>query len=642
MRKRICQAALIAAALALLVLFAAALTVYARPMEDQVYDLSLVPQTDAVPEDWEFSDKGWTVFTQEGDDVQPLIPSDTGGFSGLTESGQTFYLSRVLDETLNAPTLQLGPSESAVAVFLDDRLLYSDVELEGATVGSLRLPMLPSYRDKLLEISLPADYRGKTLTIAQATWPVDGVPMEEVLVFPLNVILYCGYAYESGLIAESFRTAIPAVLALAAALALLAVLVWQTTQRSRPDLGLLWAAAALFCCMVSVLALAPFFSRYVGEVQVDVVRLARLFTLAALLAFLASRAGTRRAILWVLTGLYTLSVLLSGLLDIKTEGFVSDLTAFLYLSLPELLGLAALLAALVMGVVFWRHDGRFYDWFIPPAAAGILVAAIWLAFTAGPKEALRQAARCLVSLTPGYLLWPLMSASLIAATLAALASAVRWEIAQRTEMRALADREQMAQESYRVLSQQHQEILMLRHDMKKHLLSLRGIIQEHRGAAYLDSLIGQVGEIRSVADTGNAMLDIILNSHLTAAQDAGISVEMERMQAPEQLPLSDAELSSLMINILDNAVAGAQASGAERPYLRVECHVKNDFFVFNCENSASRERGAEETKKEKPMQMHGLGTKIIRQIMARYGDLLRIETGTDFYRVTLALPLLTG
>ena len=68
--------------------------------------------------------------------------------------------------------------------------------------------------------------------------------------------------------------------------------------------------------------------------------------------------------------------------------------------------------------------------------------------------------------------------------------------------------------------------------------------------------------------------------------------------------------------------------------------MKNDFFVFNCENSSTREWMAGQAKK-KPVETHGLGRKIIGRIMARYGDLIRVETGEDFYRVTLALPLLS-
>ncbi len=41
---------------------------------------------------------------------------------------------------------------------------------------------------------------------------------------------------------------------------------------------------------------------------------------------------------------------------------------------------------------------------------------------------------------------------------------------------------------------------------------------------------------------------------------------------------------------------------------------------------------------KEPMQTHGLGRKIIQQIVTRHGGLLRTETGDDFYRVILALP----
>ena len=68
--------------------------------------------------------------------------------------------------------------------------------------------------------------------------------------------------------------------------------------------------------------------------------------------------------------------------------------------------------------------------------------------------------------------------------------------------------------------------------------------------------------------------------------------------------------------------------------------MKNDFFVFNCENSSTRAWMAGQTKK-KPAETHGLGRTIIGRIMARYGDLIQVETGEDFYRATLALPLLS-
>ena len=622
-----------AAAFILLALFIALLAAYARPMEDEVYDLSLLPQSEAVPEGWAFDDRGWTVYTRDGGETRPLTPTGTGAYTGLSESGQTFYLSRVLDEELDAPTLQLGPSESSVAVFLGGELIYGDNVPRDAAVGGLRLPMLDAYRAEALSISLPADYLGRTLTIAQSTWDIEGVEPGEVMVFPLNVTLYCGFSYESGIIAASFRTAIPAALAFAAAFALLALLVWQSLH-GRGDMGLLWAAAALLCGAAAILASANFFSRYFG-VEVDIVRLARLLTLAALLAFLCTRAGKFRVALWALTGLYALSVAACAAVVLRAELVTDAVSAFLASSLPELLGLASLLCALILGGVLWRKDGRFYAMFVPAALAAALIAAVWIAVSAGLGEALRQAVTGLVNLTPGYILWPLTVSCLVAAVLAAAVHALRREVARRAELQSMAERERMALESYENLSRQQREILMLRHDMKRHLTALRGMVSEPRAAAYIDELCGEVESVPGVVNTGNAMLDILLNSRLKAALDAGIELQLDRLQAPEQLPLTNAELSSLILNILDNAIAAASAPGVEKPWIKLDCHVKNDFFVFNCENSSTRE-----WMKKEPTENHGLGRKIVEHIMSRHGSLLHAEAGEDSYRVTLAISLL--
>ena len=627
------------AALILLALFVGLLTVYARPMEDRIYDLSLMPQTEAVPEDWVFDDKGWTVYTRDGGETRPLTPTGTGAYVGLSERGQTFYLSRVLDEELEAPTLQLGPSESSVAVFLDGELIYGDNVPSDAAVGGLRLPMLDAYRADPLSISLPADYLGKTLTIAQSTWDVEGVEPGDVMVFPLNVTLYCGYAYESGIIAESFRMAIPAVPAIAAAFALLALLVWQALHDSG-DMSLMWAAAALFFGAAAILASASFFSRYFG-VEVDVLRIARLLTLASLLAFLSCRAGKRRAVMWTLTGLYSLSIAACAAVVLRAQLVHDSFSGFFVSSLPELLGLASLLCALVMGGVLWRKDRQFYALFVPAALTAALICTVWIAVSAGPGEALRQAVTSLVNLTPGYILWPFSASCTAAAVLAAVVQALRREIARRAELRSMAERERMALESYEAMSRQQREILMLRHDMKRHLTALRGMVSEPKVAAYIDELMGEAESVPSVVNTGNAMLDILLGSRLKKAQETGILVELDRVQAPESLPLTDAELSSLVLNILDNAIAAARVSGVERPWLRLECHVKNGFFVFNCENSSTHEWMEGQAKKE-PADLPGLGKKIIERIMSRHGSLLHAEAGEGSYRVTLAIPLLSG
>ena len=146
-----------------------------KPMGDRVYDLSLSwQQGEAMPQDWVYDQKGWTVFTQEGETITELIPDGFGGFSGLREFGQTFYFSRVMTEELDSPMLHLDAADRAFSVFQDGALLYTDCPESDNRMGHLRLPTLEWYREEPVLVTLPRDYAGKTLTIAQSTNPYGG------------------------------------------------------------------------------------------------------------------------------------------------------------------------------------------------------------------------------------------------------------------------------------------------------------------------------------------------------------------------------------------------------------------------------------------------------------------------------------
>ena len=99
------RAWVIAAAAALLILCGILgweLFRYALPAgDDVVYDLSMMWEGEAMPDGWEYDQKGWTVFAQEGAEPVPLQADGFGGFSGELRAGQTVYFSRVLTEKLD-------------------------------------------------------------------------------------------------------------------------------------------------------------------------------------------------------------------------------------------------------------------------------------------------------------------------------------------------------------------------------------------------------------------------------------------------------------------------------------------------------------------------------------------------------------
>lgn len=605
-------------ALTLCAVSAALLLACMKPMEDQAYDLTLGWTTEAKPEGWVYDQKGWTVFTQEGETVTELTPDGCGGFDRLDELGQTFYYSRVMTEAVDSPTLCLDTANSAVTVFLDGAVLYTDCpELEGR-IGALRLPMLAWYREEPVLVTLPQNYQGKTLTIAQSTNPSGGELAEPTMtVWPCAVTLYCGYAYESELVAESFQTAVPAALFFAAMTLLLALFLWQAFQ-GRLALDALCGGLTAFLWLAGRLSLTFLPNAQLGPLPVDVSMLARELSLMLLLVFLASRlTGRRRRVVGSFAGAQGVAVAVHVIMQIMER-----LTFSQALALPAI-GLAGLAAALVCGVLEWKRNW-FYRYFCPLTAAGAIAYAVFgrWEFSGSPLS------------IPGLLLYPLAGIMMAAALVMALAEAVRREIARRTEARLLAQRGELAQSSYEALRRQNEQVMMLRHDMVKHFRVLRQTTADEKTAAYLDELIGQNEKIRPVIQSGNEMLDVILNGKLSAAADAGIAVELARTQAPDKLPLTDAELCSLMLNLLDNALEAASAPGVKRRYIKLDMHIQNNYFVFTCENGATLDWIKRETAPER-----GLGLKIIQQIVERYGNLFDTEYGDDYYRVTVPLSL---
>lgn len=610
---------------ALCAAFGAALGVFWDPMSDQIYDFSMQYwEGEAVPEDWVYDQKGWTVFTQEGGRRRELTPNGWGGFSALEYPGQTVYFSRTMTEDLDSPSLRLDGGDRTFSVFLDDALIYTDCPELDNRIGSLRLPVLDYYRDDVL-LTLPQGYMGKTLTIAQS----GESEIEGGAVYPSIVTLSCGYADESRLIAESFQTAVPASLAFAAGAALLALALWRAA-RGKLDVTLLCGALAAFLYEGSQMSGPSFFLQYFGPSDINYLpTLCRELTLVNLLCLLAYKfTGWRRVPLWAAAAGMGASTLTEFVL-LSMGKYVSFLdTAFF------LFAIVGLLAALGLGLWEWKRGSRFYAVFCPVAAGGTALVSTMALVSSAAAGGLGKAGQQLALGAFGYFLWPLVPAFMAAAFLAAVVQMVSEELAARTEARLLAQQGKMSRQSYEAMRRQNQEVMLLRHDMARHYKVLRQMTAEPQVAGYLDELIGENEKIRPVIQSGNETLDIILNSKLGEAAGHGIATEAIRARAPESLPLSDAELCSLVMNIMDNAIEAASAPGLERRHIRLDLHVENSFFVFTCENSCTLEWAQKESAPG-----HGLGRSVIRRIAERYGNLLNTEYGDGYYKVSVLLPL---
>lgn len=630
-----------AAVLLLCGFFAAALLFYTQPMTEQTYDLSLGWTSEAMPEDWVYDQKDWTVCTQEGESFVPLEADGYGGFTGLIVPGQTVYFSRVLTEAVESPVLYLDTVNRSVAVFLDGERLYTDCPEQSGGVGELMLPMLGWDRTEPVEIPLPPDYLGKTLTIAQSTGLGEKqIPEAEQTVSLCGVKLSCGYAYESGIIAESFQAAIPAALWFLLGLLLSAAFLWKGF-RGRWDIGLALAALAVFFLMMVPLGGTSFFSRYLPYPHVDLNALSRALCLTALLVFLGDRgSGRLRWLLWGMAALHGLTALLGR------SAANSLLTV-----ISEYAGLLGLLAAAVLSFVWMKQGNRFYRLFAP-----LFLAALGLGAVVCGTHALTDpqwGRELLIRLWTGFqnglprlLLWQCATLAVAAGVLAALLDLFRSEAQRRTEERLLLQRGELAQENYENLRRHSEEVASLRHDLRHHITALQGLCREgntEEVQKYLEAL-SQRPELNRISGyTVHPAVDAVLTALLARGTEAGIRAEV-RVELPSELPIPNSDLCPLLMNLLENALeANERAPEGADKWLRVTMHIRGEYLYVGVENArftpVDFDPDEQLYRSTKPGALHGMGLKSARATARKYHSELILKATVDAFSASTALLL---
>lgn len=254
----------------------------------------------------------------------------------------------------------------------------------------------------------------------------------------------------------------------------------------------------------------------------------------------------------------------------------SRIVAFLTDYLVYWLAFVCLIVVVVMGTLWWRKESRYYRVFIPLSYAGITLSWV-LEITSGDELVWKQ---IVVNLTSGqaiYLYSHTLPGIIAAGIISAIVEAIKTEMDHHAEQRLLEQRRELAISSYENLRQQHEEVMMIRHDMKNHFIILRELSQSQEVEAYLDKLLQNDEKIRPVIQSGNELFDIILNSKINSAASNGIRVEIIRADIVKDLPIPDADLCSLIMNLLDNAIAAASRV-RQQPHMELDMHIRGAFL----------------------------------------------------------------
>lgn len=206
----------------------------------------------------------------------------------------------------------------------------------------------------------------------------------------------------------------------------------------------------------------------------------------------------------------------------------------------------------------------------------------------------------------------------------------------------------LEEQQYQTLLASTETLREMKHDMQNHLTTIRQLceienIEELKN--YVQSYLYTLDNTHHLISTGNSAIDCILSTKLEYARQKNIEFQYSVM-IPEPFPLDAISLSSLLGNLIDNAldacIYGIAASKDFIPWISiyikpfqgmVQIHIENNYLGEIIRDSNDNIR----TSKEEIN--HGFGLKRIHAIVSGANGMLNLQTNQNVFSVHIMIPL---
>ncbi len=182
----------------------------------------------------------------------------------------------------------------------------------------------------------------------------------------------------------------------------------------------------------------------------------------------------------------------------------------------------------------------------------------------------------------------------------------------------------------------------LKHDWHKHISSIYTLAHEdtpHKLIAYLDSINEALGNKELISNTGNTIIDSILNYELSNAKTHNIDLKLDLDNIPSQLEISSFDLTTIFSNLLSNAISGCKSVSDNRE-LSITIRYSKGVMVVLVNNTFN---GNILFKKGKMVSTkspgHGIGLTNVKRSLIKYNGEINIAHDHCQFKVEMVLYL---
>ncbi len=186
-----------------------------------------------------------------------------------------------------------------------------------------------------------------------------------------------------------------------------------------------------------------------------------------------------------------------------------------------------------------------------------------------------------------------------------------------TELTAETELMQKQDGEIRVL---HQNVRKLKHDMKNHLMVIASWLNEkdyQRARQYTSEILDKLNSMHSYVETGNSLMNHIINEKFQYARAHGILIKAE-IETLEFKRMKSIDFSAVLSNMLDNAIEASERETDIVREIQVVIRRCKGYDTIGIKNKIAKsilKENPELKSVKSEKSLHGLGISQIKSIV---------------------------
>jgi sensor histidine kinase regulating citrate/malate metabolism len=184
-----------------------------------------------------------------------------------------------------------------------------------------------------------------------------------------------------------------------------------------------------------------------------------------------------------------------------------------------------------------------------------------------------------------------------------------------------------------------------RHDFNNHLQMVYGLIeldQYKKAKEYMSTIFNDISVYNEALKSNNVELAALLHSKIGQAESKNITIELYMSSNIDHLPISSMDLSSIIGNLIDNALAATENMPSDKRKITLNIEQSGSYLLISISNYTDLIKpemmGLLFEKGFSTKNSSGLGLYLVKEIAERYKGRLEGNLNSGLITFTVIIP----